>query len=374
MNILILSCGTGGGHNSAAIAIKEELDSRNIKCEFKEYLDIINPKLKQCVNTLYIKSTKGKGKTFKAVYKLGELYRKTKLKSPIYKLNSLNKNKLYEYIIKNNYDYIVTTHLFAAQALTKIKEEKEIHFIAIATDYVCIPFWEETNPDYFIIPSIDQKQDFLDRGIEQQKIISIGIPVSKSFNTYYPRKELISELNLDISKKYILVLTGSMGFGNSIQITEKLLKKIDSNFNVIAICGNNDKLLKKFNDEFKNNKKVIALSFTNKISKYMQISEVVLTKPGGLTSTEVATLNKPLIHTMPIPGCENYNADYFCKKGMSLKCNNIKETIQNTCEIINNKELQEHMIQNQKKYIDKQACKKICDLIIKQCNNRGKVV
>ena len=96
------------------------------------------------------------------------MYQKTKLKSPIYTLNKLNGNKLYYYIENNFYDYVVTTHLFAAQALTAIKKEHDIHFIAIATDYVSIPFWEETNPDYFIIPSEKLKADFM-------KKIYIGI-------------------------------------------------------------------------------------------------------------------------------------------------------------------------------------------------------
>lgn len=161
--VLILSCGTGGGHNSAARAIQENMNENGIQADFVEYLSITNPKLKNGVNKLYISSTKGNGRAFKVAYHLGELYQKTNWKSPIYRLNSLNKEKLYQYIVQNNYDYVITTHLFAAEALTKIKKEHEIHFIAVATDYVSIPFWEETNPDYFIIPNKELEQDFINK-------------------------------------------------------------------------------------------------------------------------------------------------------------------------------------------------------------------
>lgn len=193
--VLILSCGTGGGHNSAAKAIQEALTSKGIQADFIEYLEIIGEDIKNKVNDLYIKSTHGSGQAFKEAYKLGTLYQKTKLKSPVYQLNSLSKNKLLNYIIENEYNYIVTTHLFAGQALTAIKKEYDIHFIEVATDYVCIPFWEETNPDYFIIPDVSLKQDFIDKGVSSKKLIPLGIPVSLKYSKKYDCNHIRKELN-----------------------------------------------------------------------------------------------------------------------------------------------------------------------------------
>ena len=135
IKVLILSCGTGGGHNSAALAVQENLKEKRITADFIEYLDIINKRVKNGVNNLYVKSTKMNGKIFKQVYRLGELYSRTNLVSPVYGLNRLNKKKLYKYIQENGYNYIITTHLFAALGLTAIKKEYPIHFVAIATDY-----------------------------------------------------------------------------------------------------------------------------------------------------------------------------------------------------------------------------------------------
>ena len=366
MKILILSCGTGGGHNSAALAVKEELDRRNIENEFKEYLEIVNKRVKDYVNGLYIRSTKRNGKVFKAAYKLGELYRKTKIKSPVYALNSFSKKKLYEYIKDNKFDYVVTTHLFAAQALTTVKKQFNIHFVAIATDYVCIPFWEETNPDYFIIPSGELKKGFLERGIKEEKLIPLGIPVSANFSLEYDKENEKEELNLSKDKKYILILTGSMGFGNTIDILEKLEEKAENNIGFIVSCGNNKKLLNILKEKNKNNTNILLLPFIKDIYRYMRASDVVLSKPGGLTSTEIATMNKPFIHTMPIPGCESYNANYFNEKNMSIKCNTVNEIVDNTYKLLYDENLKNEMIENQKKYIDKRACIKICDFIIKQ--------
>jgi processive 1,2-diacylglycerol beta-glucosyltransferase len=365
MKILVLSCGTGG-HNSAAKAIVDELNRHNATADFIEYLDIINPRIRNLVNNLYIKSTTGNGRIFKRVYKLGTLYDNTNFKSPVYVLNSFAKKKLYEYIKSNNYDYIATTHLFAAQALTCIKKEhSDIHFIEICTDYTYIPFWRETNPDFIIVPHKDLVQNFEEKGVNRDKIVPIGIPVYKDFSMDLEKEKCYNELKLDKTKKYTLIMTGSMGFGNTIQIVDELSKRV--NATNIVICGSNKKLQGELKSKYPLDK-VIPIGFTNKISKYMRISNVLLTKPGGLTTTEAGTINIPIIHTMPIPGCENYNAEFFEKRGMSKKCNTIEEICEETQRLMNDDDLRNQMIENQKKYIDKETCTKICNLIINECN------
>lgn len=278
IKVLVLSCGTGGGHNMAALAVQEGLRDNGIYADFIEYLEITNKKIKDKVNKLYINSTKLNGKIFKRIYRLGELYSKTKIKSPVYALNKLSKKSLYKYIVDNGYNFIVTTHLFAAQALTEIKKKHDIHFVAIATDYVCIPFWQEVNPDFFIIPNEDLIKDFTDKGIPKEKLLPYGIPVSKEYNKHIEKNVAKEILNLDKTKKYILVLTGSMGFGKGIEITRKLLQEIKDAVFIIS-CGNNEKMLEKSKQEFKNEKRVIILPHTNKLSTYIKISEIVLTKP-----------------------------------------------------------------------------------------------
>lgn len=361
---------TGGGHNSAALAIQESLLNKNISTEFVEYLDIINLKVKTKVNNLYLKSTNQEGKVFKIVYHLGELYQKTNFKSPVYRLNSLNRKKLYNYITENNYDYVITTHLFAAQALTAIKNDYDIHFFAVATDYTCIPFWEETNPDYFIIPHSDLIDDFKSKGISENKLLPYGIPVSETYINDYEKNDFKKILNYDLTKKYILILSGSMGFGNILGMLEELLENIDD-CNFIVSCGSNTKLYENLKSLYKDSSRVIPLSFTKKISEYMKASDIILSKPGGLTSTEIASLNKPFIHTMPIPGCENYNANFFSSRGMSLKSSSISDVISNTKKLLADEKLQLQIIENQKKYIRKDTCDKIYELISKHFNEKG---
>lgn len=363
--VLILSCGTGGGHNSAAKAIQEALLKKGVQADFLEYLDIIGPNIKEKVNNLYLKSTKGEGKIFKNIYHLGELYEKIKLKSPVYGLNTLIKKRLYKYIIENKYDYVIATHLFAAEGLTALKKEHDICFMAIATDYVCIPFWKETNPDYFVIPHKDLKNSFIDAGVDSKKLLPIGIPVELKYSLKYNKLDCKREIGLKQNEKYVLILNGSMGFGNVNEMLEKLILEIDD-VNFIVSCGNNKKLLDDLNKKYKKNCRIIILEYTNYLNKYMACSEIILTKPGGLTTTEIATMRKPLIHTMPIPGCENYNAAFFADRKMSIKCENIEEVVSATKKLLYNKEIQNEIINNQMKYIKIDTNMQIADVIINE--------
>ena len=364
--VLILSCGTGGGHNSAAKAILEELLSQGLEADFMEYLEIINSNLKDKVNEIYLKSTNNEGKTFKVAYKLGEIYQKTNIKSPVYGLNQLNKNKLYDYIKRNGYEYIITTHLFAAQALTAIKKEHRINFTAVATDYVCIPFWRETNPDFMITPSDELKSSFIDQGVKENKLIPLGIPVKRAYSEDYDINECKKKVGLDINKRYVLLLTGSMGFGNVEEIVDELKNNI-KDINLIVACGTNKELYEKLNK--KDN--VIPLEFTENIDLYMKSSDIILSKPGGLTSTEIAVLGKPFIHTMPIPGCENYNANFFESHKMSLKCMNIPEIVESTKLLLENKDLCMELVENQRKYMNRNSCRDLVNLIKKEINTRN---
>ena len=364
--VLILSCGTGGGHNSAAKAILEELLSQGLEADFMEYLEIINTNLKNKVNEIYLKSTNNEGKTFKVAYKLGEIYQKTNIKSPVYGLNQLNKNKLYDYIKRNGYEYIITTHLFAAQALTAIKKEHRINFTAVATDYVCIPFWRETNPDFMITPSDELKSSFIDQGVKENKLIPLGIPVKRAYSEDYDINECKKKVGLDINKRYVLLLTGSMGFGNVKEIVDELKNNINR-INLIVACGTNKELYEKLKG--KNN--VIPLEFTENIDLYMKSSDIILSKPGGLTTTEIAVLGKPFIHTMPIPGCENYNANFFESHKMSLKCMNIPEIVESTKLLLENKDLCRELVENQRKYMNRNSCRDLVNLIKKEINTRN---
>ncbi len=354
MKVLVLSCSTGGGHNACAHYITEEFASHKIACDYVNYLELIGDKTAKIVEKLYLDSTKGKGNVFKNIYKLGELYNKSNIKSPVYLLNKMAKDKVLNFIKENNYDIVICTHLFPSMCLTEIKKEYDIKLINVATDYECIPFWNETNPDKFVIPSSKLLKNFMAKGFKKEVLLPLGIPVAHSF--LHPK----TKPKLPRDKDMIMLVSGSMGFGNMKNLIFDLLEDFPNNY-FLVICGNNHKM----EQELKTipNKNLIVKGFTKNINAYMRESKVVITKPGGLTTTEVSVLNKPLIHMMPIPGVENHNADFFAKYHMSLKASNSKEVITCLHNILENPEIPRKLITNQKKYINQNSGKDLVKFV-----------
>lgn len=352
MKILIISCSTGGGHNACAKYILEELKNNNIEAEFKDFYDIVNKKAKKLSEKLYLSTLNGNGKIFKVVYKLGELYSKTKLKSPVYSVNKLHKKKLYNYIIQNKIDLVITTHIFPALTLTAIKK---VPFLLVATDYTACPFMEEANPNYYVIQNGIEK-DFINKGIDEKKLLKTGIPVSSNFMKN--AKNIRYNLNID-KEKTILIMLGSMGFGNINKIVNNLLE-ID-NTKIIIVTGSNKELYNKLKKI--KNKKLITLGYVHNMNDLIYSSDIVVSKPGGLSSTEIASINKPLIHAFAIPGIETINTNFFYNHKMSIKCNNENEIIQNIIKLLNDNKLQKEMIKSQSKIINKNSASDLVKFI-----------
>lgn len=352
MKILIISCSTGGGHNACAKYILEELKDNNIEAEFKDFYDIVNKKAKKLSEKLYLSTLNGNGKIFKAIYKLGELYSKTKLKSPVYLVNKLYKKNLYNYIIQNKIDLVITTHIFPALTLTAIKK---VPFLLIATDYTACPFMEEANPNYYVIQNGIEK-DFINKGIDEKKLLKTGIPVSSNF--IKNAKNIRYNLNID-KEKTILIMLGSMGFGNINKIVNNLLE-ID-NTKTIIVTGSNKELYNKLKKI--KNKKLITLGYVHNMNDLIYSSDIVVSKPGGLSSTEIASINKPLIHAFAIPGIETINTNFFYNHKMSIKCDNENEIIQNIIKLLNDNKLQKEMIKSQSKIINKNSASDLVEFI-----------
>lgn len=354
MKILILSCNTGGGHNSCAKYIKEELEDYNITSNVVDYMTFVSKNASFYAEKLYLNSTKGNGTAFKYIYKLGETYNKTNIKSPVYLYNKLACKKLYQYILDNNYDLCIATHVFPSLCLTEIKKKHNIKFINVATDYECIPFWNETKPDLFSIPSKLLIDRFVSKKIPENILFPSGIPISTKY------VDSCKKVIFNTNKKKILVTSGSMGFGQMNNIVLNILSKIDCY--LIVVCGNNKKMYKELL-QIKNDN-LLVLGFIDNMNDYIYSSDLVITKPGGLTTTEIVCIRKPLIHMMPIPGVENYNASFFEQNKMSLSANNGDMVIKLIDKVLNDEEIKKEMIANQLKIINRYSAKSLVECII----------
>lgn len=368
MKALVLSCNTGGGHNAAGLAVTEEFRRRGIFCEKADTLKFGKKNTSRIVSNTYINIAKNTPKLFGGIYRAGAVVSSICKKSPVYLANTLYAENLYRYILENDINAVICPHLFPAEALTYLKYKhadfsQRVKTYAVCTDYTCIPFWHELNVDAFFTPHEDLVDECVKKGVDKNKIVVTGIPVSAAFCEKLDKPEARKNLGLANDKNIILIMTGSMGFGNIADLCLELLENGGEKLQLIVLTGNNEKLFERLSKMFSADR-VLPVAFTNKVACYMDACDVLLTKPGGLSSTEAAVKNVPFIHTAPIPGCETLNAEFFAKRGMSLVAQSEEDICTLAAGLLADKQAQLDMQAAQRKNINKFAARDICDYVL----------
>lgn len=366
MDALILSCSTGGGHNAAGAAIREELERRGHRVTMLDPYALTGTGLERRVGNSYIRIAQKTPRFFGFVYGLGNLYRRLPVRSPVYHVNAGMCAPMRKFLLENHFDVILMPHLYPGEILTNLKRRgfPIPKTIFVATDYSCIPFTEEIECDCYITPSPELCADFIRRGIAPEKLVPAGIPVRASFSKNISRDEAVAQLSLDMEKRYLLLSGGSIGAGGLSKVIALLSDWLagHENYHLIAICGNNRALYAKLQQQYGINSNITLLTSTDKMALYMKACDAFLSKPGGLSSTEAAVSETPLIHISPIPGCETRNLAFFDQNGMSLAVGNRIENLPAALDLIADAAFVEQMRRNQRRAIPRSAAEAICNL------------
>lgn len=364
MKAIVLTCNTGQGHNSAGKAIQEEFQRRGGSCEVVDALSFLGKHASEIIAGAFVNIAVKTPHAFGFMYNAGEAISNDKLKSPVYFANKLYAENLYAYITQNHFDAAICPHLFPMEALTYLKSQRSLHTacFAISTDYTCIPFLEETAMDKVFIPHQELTDEFIRRGFSPAVLLPTGIPVSDKFKVTVSKTEARKQIGASPDTTLYLVMTGGEGCGNATDLTMKLLQR-DPKSQVFVMTGHNKDLLAHISDTFKTDSRVKAIEFTKDIPVFMDACDVLLTKPGGLSSTEAAVKNVPFIHTPPIPGCETQNARFFSEHGMSVMAADDESAIMNACRLATDAPACLRMKEAQQQYINSNAAADIYDAI-----------
>lgn len=314
MKGLIFSITTGQGHNQTAKVIAEGLRENGIDCEYMDVYEYINPYLADAVSRIYLMSSKNIPKIYGTGYRMCE---KREITMP--KLtNSILAHRLLDLLEIEKPDFIICTHVFAALLVTYLTEKMgmNIKSIGIITDFTIHPYWEDTCLDYYVTASELLTYQGMKKEIPREKFLPIGIPIDPRFSKKRSKHEAFSELGIP-EKVTVLVMSGSMGFGNVIDEIKEL-DKLDFDFQIVTICGNNKKLKEQI-DKLKFKKPIYNYGYVNNVDVFMDAAECIVTKPGGLTTSEALAKGLPMIMSNPVPGQEDRNVEFLLNTGAAIK-------------------------------------------------------
>ncbi len=342
MNILILSASTGGGHLKASKALKSYIleNEPNSKIKVVDTLEYVNPIVNKLVTKGYVILAKYLNPLYKMLYRLTD--KPNILTSLVTKLIICLSEKLLPLIQEFKPDVVVTTHPFCTEmtSILKGKNKIKIPIVCIMTDYAPHNTWIKPNVDEYCVACEDMIADMVSRGVKEEKIHPYGIPVfADFFNRDERDKEvLLKELGLSKDKMTVLVMAGSFGVYN-IEKIYKDINQISMDFQIIVLTGNNKRLYNNMKKEIEgSNKPTKLIKFTNEVHRYMNLSDVLITKPGGLTVSEALASNLPLITFDAIPGQEEANAKFLLDHHMSISIGNGDNCAQVIEELLSDKE------------------------------------
>ena len=341
---------------SAANCVKEYLNENGDSATVIDTLEYISPLLNKTVVEVYEHLAKKHPTIWKLMYTTTN---KKSLNKIVEIINKTISKKLIPLVAEEKPDLIISTHPFSTEMISHLKKNENLNIplICIMTDYAPHRTWLSPNVDSYVVANEEMIEPMEEMGVEKNKIHPFGIPVDNDFFNFVNKKEELRNLGLRDDLPTILIMAGNFGLANIGKVFVKL-QKVDLDFQIIIITGKNkglfndlkklthgkrlrkrDKILAKMHlknisekhlkimavkksDEFKITKPTKLIYYTNEVDKYMHVSDLIITKPGGLTISEALACNLPMALFGTIPGQEEENANFLVGKNMAVKLEN----------------------------------------------------
>ena len=362
--ILIITGSFGNGHMQVTQSIVNQLNEMNL-----DHLSVIqhdlfmeaHPIMTSICKKWYINSFR----YFRNMYKRFYYSRPNELDKCFYKYYGLN--KLINLLIKEKPDLILLT--FPTPVMSVLTEQFNINIpiATVMTDYRMHKNWITPDSQRYYVATKDTKQDFVEAGVPASHIKVTGIPIADKFEEPINKEAWLAKHHLDPNKPTILMSAGAFGVskGFDYMINEILDKSPPSQ--VVMICGHSKELKRSLKSKFKDNPSVLILGYTNYMNEWMASSQLMITKPGGITISEGLTRCIPMIFLNPAPGQELENAHYFEEKGFGKIADTPNEAINIVSDLTNHEHKLENMTNQMREskvsYSTQKLCRDLLDLI-----------
>lgn len=320
MRVLLFSVTAGEGHNATARAIAQMLEAQGAETRIVDAYRTSGRLLYHIIDKGYLLVSSYLGAGYGFFYRLLEHRRGNSYKKSFTRFSGRSLAKKFKRIIDEfDPDVIVCTHSFAARILDIVKERfgTRAKTVGIVTDFTVHPYWEEAlRLDRLVIPCEQMASLALKKGFREEQLRPFGIPIHPKFSVSVPKEEARDALQLSPSLPTLLVMSGSMGHGRIV----KLLRRIDGmeeTFQLIIVCGNNKRIYKKI-ARLAWEKPMLLLGYAENVPLLMDAADAILSKPGGLSTSEALARRLPMIIFDPIAGHEERNTEFLTAAGTAI--------------------------------------------------------
>lgn len=312
MKILIVYATAGAGHRKAAEAVYKEAKKRNLDVTIVDILDFTHPLIKYLYSEGYIFLIKRFIYVWRIIFYLSDKLNGRLFKRITYLFNKYSYARYLKFLEDEKIELIISTHFMSTEITAYVKQKLNIKLVSVVTDFCLHSLWFSSNVDKYCVASDSARGRLISFGVLDQKIEFTGIPIDAVFSQNFNRREIAEKLGLRPDLFSLLIMTGEIGMGP----IAKIINLLKEDMQLLVVCGRNKKLfaeLKKINAP---NLKIFGL--VNNVYELMSVSDLIITKPGGLTTSEALSKELPMIFFSIIPGQEAANAKFIESYGAGI--------------------------------------------------------
>ena len=391
MRVLIATATAGGGHLAAAAALLEAWRSRCPK-DTVEQVDILDffPALQRKIHaegyvTLADHAPEVWGLVFKGTDKPEVARKLTQLRRFF---PSTSRSRFKKHIQAFNPDVVFCTHYLPLEALGLLRQEPRRRgrrkaeqtatatpgpgtgkpfVVSVVTDFEAHALWMDECVDLYCVAADSTGARLVARGASAEAVASTGIPISGRFSQAVNARAVRRALGIREDLPVVLVLSGGFGMGPVVAVMAEI-DKSPAEFQVIAVAGRNEELRRELAVQ-QCRHPVRVLGYANNVHELMAVADLVVSKPGGLTTSEALAAGKPLLIINPIPGQEAANSDFLLEHGAGSKVNRVEDLSFRIDQLLGSKKLVE-MSASAKHLGRPQAAASICEEVLKRLAKR----
>ena len=321
--IMIFYISKHSGHYHAAMALEEALVELSGEAEVVKLNAITktNPILGSIINRAYLEVIKKRPEIWEHIYDNPEFMNKTKKARKA--LHNFNMSKIRRLIEKASPDIVYCTQAFPCGLVADYKRTvpSSLPLVGILTDHAPHSYWLYDEVDYYVVPSAETAKRLEDKGVAPEKIKVYGIPVDPKFRKSHDRDVIREEFGLKKGMPTVLMMGGSQGLGAMEEAVLSLANDPLHKYQLVVVTGANKKLYRRLRKHSASNtaSRMKVLPYVENIDMLMEVSDIIVSKAGGMTTAEAMVKSLPMVIVKPIPGHERMNTDYLVSKGAAVE-------------------------------------------------------
>jgi processive 1,2-diacylglycerol beta-glucosyltransferase len=391
MRVMIATATAGGGHLAAAAALAE---AWRVCCpkDTVQQVDILSffPALQRKIHsegyvTLADHAPEVWGMVFKETDKPEVARRLTRIRRFF---PSTSRSRFKRYILAYNPDVVLCTHYLPLEALGLLCQEPRRQrrrkptangvsgmaghpgrpfVVSVVTDFEAHALWMDECVDLYCVAAESTGARLVSRGANAEAVVVTGIPISSRFSQAVDTKAVRRMLGIRDDFPVVLALSGGFGMGPVVEVLAAI-DKATAEFQVVAVAGRNEGLRRELAvQQYRHPVRVIG--FANNVNELMAVAALVVSKPGGLTTSEALAAGKPLLIVNPIPGQEAANSDFLLEHGAGSKVNRVEDLAFRVDQLLGSKKLAA-MSASAAGLGRPQAARKICEFVLDRLVHR----